>query len=310
MQRYGICFLAGSLLLLSACTGRTDKPAAAQSGVRPVHFRNAMPPVGLASEHLSEWMRDHYWDRFDFADTLLPARADTLEMLRAFAVYVDRYVVPGDRTAIDSLMRRASVSGAMLRYFAMLGSRVLYDPNSPLRNDELYMAVLEAELSSPWLDSIEKVAPRYELEMALRNRVGSRANDFRYTLADGTTRRMYDLKADYLLLFINNPGCDMCRQLREELEASPMVRSRIERGELCVLALCPDADLTEWKANRDRIPASWINAYDKDTRLLQDSLYDLRAVPSLYLLDRDKRVLVKDASDVGAIEWALDHDAR
>ena len=35
-------------------------------------------------------------------------------------------------------------------------------------------------------------------------------------------------------------------------------------------------------------------------------LYDLKAIPALYLLDRDKRVLVKDSTDVPQIEEAID----
>ena len=34
-------------------------------------------------------------------------------------------------------------------------------------------------------------------------------------------------------------------------------------------------------------------------------LYDLKAIPSLYLLDRAKRVVVKDSVDVGELEYML-----
>ena len=45
--------------------------------------------------------------------------------------------------------------------------------------------------------------------MAMQNRIGERANDFRYTLASGATGTLYGVKAEYVLLFINNPGCPM-----------------------------------------------------------------------------------------------------
>jgi hypothetical protein len=38
----------------------------------------------------------------------------------------------------------------------------------------------------------------------------------------------------------------------------------------------------------------------------EKSLYDLHAIPTLYLLDRDKRVLVKDSTDVPYIEEVID----
>lgn len=122
--------------------------------------------------------------------------------------------------------------------------------------------------------------------MAMQNRLGQPANDFRYTLASGASGTLYGLQAEYVLLFINNPGCAMCREIREAITSSPMLSEMIERGRLKVLALYPDEDLTEWRDYRDHIPASWINAYDKGCVVREKSLYDLHAIPALYLLDR------------------------
>ena len=42
--------------------------------------------------------------------------------------------------------------------------------------------------------------------------------------------------------------------------------------------------------------------YDEGMKITHERLYDLRAIPALYLLDGQKRVLVKDCADVGYIE--------
>ena len=204
------------------------------------------------------------------------------------------------------LMRRASASRPMLDYFTMLAQQVIHDPNSPLRNDEFYIPVMQAVLASPYYDEYERIGPAYDLAMASQNRLGQRANDFRYTLASGATGTLYGVKAEYTLLFINNPGCGMCKQLREQISGSPMLSEMIERGRLKILALYPDEDLTEWRNYRDHIPATWINAYDAGCLVRENGTYDLTAIPSLYLLDSDKRVLVKDCTDVPYIEEVID----
>ena len=43
------------------------------------------------------------------------------------------------------------------------------------------------------------------------------------------------------------------------------------------------------------IPSKWINGYDKELTVRNRELYDLKAMPTLYLLDKDKKVLLKDA---------------
>ena len=305
LRKWTLCLLA---LAGAACGGRnaaerTDGGTYTAAAV----FLPEIPPARLDPQQRRDFLRYHYWDRFDFADTLFIARVDTLHMLEAFAAYVgllsDR---SNDRVPMDSLMRRAAASRPMLEYFAMLAERVLADPNSPLRNDELRIPVLETLVASPFLDEYEKIAPAYDLHLAGQNRIGRRANDFRYTLASGASGRLYWLDAEYVLLFINNPGCPMCKQIREAICDSPMLTEMIERGRLKVLAVYPDEDLTEWEAYRSRIPDTWINAYDRGCAIRERELYDLKAIPALYLLDRDKRVLVKDSTDVPQIEEAID----
>jgi hypothetical protein len=44
-------------------------------------------------------------------------------------------------------------------------------------------------------------------------------------------------------------------------------------------------------------PDEWYNGFDPDLAIRTDNLYSVRAIPSLYLLDQDKRVIMKDAPE-------------
>ena len=304
---YRLLSLLTVAALLVSCANRTARQQTATADNGSATFQVPTPPTYLTDEGRRDYLKAHYWDRFDFTDTLFLARIDTARMFEAFARYVmllsDR---PTDGTPIDSLMRRASSSRRMMDYFAMLADGVLHDPNSPLRNDEFYIPVLRALLAAPWYDEYERIAPEYDLRMALQNRVGHPANDFRYTLASGAQGTLYGLDAEYVLLFVNNPGCPMCREIREEIAASPMLSEMIERGRLCVLTLYPDEDLAAWRDYAEQIPPKWINAYDRGCVIREEGTYDFNAIPSLYLFDRDKRVLVKDSVSVPQIEEVID----
>ena len=93
-------------------------------------------------------------------------------------------------------------------------------------------------------------------------------------------------------------------------KVQPLLSEMIRAGRLEVLALYPDEDLTAWRAHAPQVPSSWINAYDAGARISKEELYDLKAIPSMYLLDRDKRVLAKDAFEAGYIEWLLDRQPQ
>ncbi|WP_295936741.1 DUF5106 domain-containing protein [uncultured Alistipes sp.] len=302
-----------SLLILTvaaiavSCGGRSRQQQQTAATPKARVFLPAIAPVALSAEEKREYLRWHYWDKFNFSDTLFVQQVDTMHMIEAYAQWIalisDR---PTDPAPVDSLMHRASASRPMLDFFTMLAEKVLHDPNSPLRNDEFYIPVMQAVLASSYYDEYERIGPAYDLDMASQNRIGHRANDFRYTLASGATGTLYGIKAEYVLLFINNPGCTMCKEIREQIGSSPMLAEMIERGRLKVLALYPDEDLTEWHDYRSQIPAAWINGYDAGCVIREKGAYDLTAIPALYLLDQQKRVLVKDSTDVPYIEEVID----
>jgi hypothetical protein len=73
------------------------------------------------------------------------------------------------------------------------------------------------------------------------------------------------------------------------------------RTMLTILTLYPDNNLTEWYKYLPEMPVKWIHAYDKGMEVTQRKLYDIKAIPTLYLLDKDKKVILKDSS-IEAIE--------
>lgn len=268
-------------------------------------FRLPLPPADAEPEQQRLFLRDHFWDNLPFADTTLLDRLDSLELLQAYCAYVGQILTETDTAAMRHLMERADTSRPLFQRLYDLSELLLYDPNSPIRSDELYIPVLEQAIASDHYTPEQKLPMSYTLALVSQNRVGQRANDLRYTLYDGSSSTLYRLKAPYTLLFISNPGCPLCRTIRSHLSDSPLVSEMVERGELEVLMIYPDEDLKEWYAHRSEIPASWINAYDKGCAIRKGRTYDLKAIPSLYLLDSQKRVLLKDVVDVGRIEYRL-----
>lgn len=283
------------------CTSKAKKMEPAKC----YRFLRVFPPSQASNEEKLAYMRDHYWDKFDFADTLYTTKADTTEMLRVYADYVSNFVGPFNQEPIRKLMERASASKKMFDYFGMLSEKVLHDPNSPYRSDELYIAVLEAQIASPHYDRYEKMAPEYDLQIVSQNRIGHKANDFSYTVASGKSHRMYNVKSDFTIIYFNNPGCSLCRDITKAMKESQIISKMARNGKLKVLAIYPDEQLDEWHKHRAEMPNEWINGYDKGQLIDREKLYNVNAIPALYLLDKQKVVLVKDSINVGEIEEIL-----
>jgi hypothetical protein len=259
-------------------------------------------------ERIDDFYARNWWRDFDFADTTQVALTDTAYMVRLFADWatvLERVPREVGAECVEQVMDRASASKNTFGMFVMAARQVLADPNSDLRDDELYMPVLRARIASPFTDEVSRERCRYRLGILSQNRLGHKANNIRYTLVDGFEGTLYGIKAEYTLVFINNPGCEMCRTVREEICASALLSGYIASGRLKVLAIYPDQDLDEWLRYRSEMPSAWINGYDRECVMRTDGTYNLAAIPSLYLLDKDKTVLIKDAVSIPLIESAI-----
>lgn len=160
--------LTGLFALAGACNARAQAPAT------PVPFRLPdIPAVLTAPEDRAAYLSVHYWDHFDFKDPSLIERAEVTE--QAFVDFISILPYAGNApAAVDTLYRRAAADRRMLDHFITLGDKYLYEPNSPMHNEELYILVLRAQLANPALSRTEKIRPRYLLELALKTVPGIR----------------------------------------------------------------------------------------------------------------------------------------
>lgn len=155
-----------------------------------------------------------------------------------------------------------------------LSEKYLYNPNSMMRNDELFIPALEYMIDSPAISEDLKMRPEALLAIAQLNRVGQVANDFH--IEEG--KMMHQVQAPYTLLYFNDPDCEDCKRTSSVIERSEVLTSLQQQGELVIVSLLTTENMEV------------------------DSLYDLKAIPTLYLLDESKRVLLKDPTIERVIE--------
>lgn len=285
-------------LLLISCGGKRQESVSATDDKKPLTFTLPEVPVMLqAPEDRLNFVVQHYWDNFDFKDTAYIHEPDVTE--QALVNYMDLLTrVPS--TLSDSClvrtMQQTSQEKKMLNYFAETFRRYLFDPNSPLRNEELYEPVSRFLAASSLTDEAARSRAQHDLKLIGMNRVGSIAADFIYTLPSGAQKRMHDIRSPYTLLLFYNPDCHGCAETLAAMKASETLNNPGILKQVKILAFYPDEDREVWAQHQTEIPAGWTNSYDKDLTVLTKELYDLKAMPTLYLLDKDKKVVLKDVT--------------
>lgn len=225
----------------------------------------SMPDTLRTVEQRAAYLSTHYWDNFDFADTLALQDKELAE--QGFVNFIDmlsRFDQQVAQKGITAFTAKAYVHAASKEKFENLIEEYCADNKSPLRNDLLYGQFLKAMKTSSCFDETEKERIDFKLKATLKHLPGDIASDFSFTLADGKPHHLSDYKDKRVILYFYDPDCENCHKI-EEWFKKQTIPTNIEK--LNIVANMP-----------------------------LSSLYDLKEMPTIYLLDKGNIVRLKDCT--------------
>lgn len=309
-------FYAG-LLLLAACAPKKTKAPVVLTRDFPMV---EIPKMVVDPQERMVWLCEHFWDRFTATDSLYYCDSVTVngvpflqleQQVGTFATVLDQVPLPVGVKSMGLCYDRleafqlAKPDGNVLPETVALISRYFYDPNSPVRSEDLYLPFVSRLAQSALIQEDYRAGYAWDAQMCALNRIGTPAADFVFIDTAGKRRTLYSIKADHTLLIFGNPDCKACKELLETMEGVPEVSALIASGSLRVVDIYIDEDIPLWKERMASYPKQWINGYDPNHTIREDLIYNVRAVPSLYLLDAGKTVLLKDALPEKVIDALL-----
>ena len=190
------------------------------------------------------------------------------------------------------------------RMMMELAEKRFSDPADPLHNEQLYMVVLKHTTENFVLSNAEKEKQRLLLMGAKKNMIGTIAADFDYvTPNDKAVHHLKDLKADYILVYFNNPDSESCETVKERLANNELINNLVSEKKLIVLGIYPYDDQKLWK--KSKYPSMMINGWNQSRQIEYNELYDLPTLPCFYLLDNNYTVLIKNEGSLNKVETRL-----
>lgn len=239
----------------------------------------------------------HYsvWAGFAFENKQAVESREAEERFARFLLGLEHQTPTQQAEQIGALLAKAEQHNATAR-FLTLAEKYLYEPNSPYRDDEQYLLFLQYAAAHQLADYTTN--PRYQKHymMVQKNRVGHKATDFPYTTQVGEKGRLYNLQSRYILLFFHDPDCEECQYVKQQLENQ---HAYFAQKGVQVVAVYIDNEVEAWR--KAHYPSTWLSIYAPE--IDKQDLYDIKALPTLYLLDVQKKVIVKD----GMIEHVIQY---
>lgn len=267
-------------------------------------FRRPEIPLMMQNdpEQKIRYYAQNFWENYPFSDSAFVAHDATEILFQEYTEALNRITPADAEEAIVKMLEAAEKDAIAYTRFCSLSNKFFDDPNSPYRNEDFYMAVLGQMLKSNRLTEVEKLRPADQLKQANKNRPGMKAADFSYNDMNGKQGRLSSFNSPYTLLFFYEPDCSNCKESAKRLATNPIVNQAIHNGNLKVLAVYSGPEQEEWETTLPHMPVNWIVVHNNKEEVVMKGLYEIKATPTLYVLDKNKTVILKDATEAAILE--------
>lgn len=249
----------------------------------------SVPSTLRTPEDRLQYLGIHYWDRFDFRSQSLLADKDVTE--QGFVNFIDLLSRMDSLTAArsaDAFVTKAFAQKQSADTFTSLSHHYLENPQSPLRNDAVYVVLLRSMRRRKGLTPTQRQSLDYKIRTFGSNLPGQRAADFQFVDRRGKHHRLSDYRHERVLLFFYDPDCDNCHRISSQLSRDHRLAGTR------VLAIYPDGDTPHWQRTPQTFPRTWTDGYSPRGEVNAKLLYTVRATPTLMLIGRGGLVELKD----------------
>jgi Domain of unknown function (DUF5106)/Thioredoxin-like len=263
------------------------------------------PAAKTDSMFAYHYFKKHYWDGVNFYD-------DRLTRTPFFEGRIDKYmeqlVYPSADSVIkelDYMLSYASINEEMQK-FLLLKFVNRYLNQKYMWEDKVFVHLFEQYFSQKkysWLTDkgMKVITDRAYSLMA--NILGTEASDIELPDTSGKPTKLYSLQAPYTLVVIWDPTCSHCKEIVPKLDSAYNARWKTMGLKFFGMARETDGKKSDWlNFIHDHHLKEWTHVYyskeDDQARInagipSYSQLYDVQTFPTLYLLDKDKRIIAK-----------------
>jgi hypothetical protein len=247
---------------------------------------------------------EHLFDTFTWEDERLLSTPVMYNKLKTFA----QQIIPLPKTIAAPIVLKVLHDSKKNKkmYYAFFDylEHDFGSYKSPYRDELLYMEMLKDILSEPFLEETRKMRYEYELNLISRNQPGDQAIDFNVLLSSGDTTTLYDIDAEILILYFQNPDCPTCGEFREKMKNMESLGHAINVGKVKVLTVYFEENESLWHNYlKTKAFNSWMQGWNSDLQFSEKALYECRVIPMIMILDKGKKVIKKDIFPDELEEW-------
>ncbi|GAB6008989.1 thioredoxin-like domain-containing protein [Dysgonomonas reticulitermitis] len=243
--------------------------------------------------------RIHYFDNMDLTDPRLWRSSYLIPTINTYmSTWVEQY--PDSlATAASELVAKTKGNDIcfkeMLSYFTntALESKTMGNENVWAKLYEDYIRVHDV----PWITTEQRGLLSQKYETIKMNRIGMTAQSLQLETIDGKPINTGEIEADYLILYFYDHDCSHCQETIPK--AHDLYKAYKDKGVRMVTI-----DINN---NKEQMISfiekhnlrDWINCADAGYKSKFWIYYNVSGVPSIYIIDKDKKIIAKNIDNEG-----------
>lgn len=255
----------------------------------------------------ARYIKAHYWDQIPLHDDRVlrtPFFNDKLE------TYFRYYVVPDADSLISEvnyLLLASRAGNDMFKYLLGYFTDKYINPEI-MGHDKVFIFLFNQYFSkgdTSWLTAKQREYIFNRAYSLMANQIGETGAALNLLDTAGKTTPMYAVNAPFTFLVFWDPNCGHCKEMIPRIDS--IYQARWKKEDVAIYAVNVDEKaLDEWKKYiESHHLTNWIHTYQPKEEREADAkanrpnfrqLYDVFQTPTLYLLDREKRIIGKKLS--------------
>lgn len=251
------------------------------------------------------YYKDHYWDDTYFFDERLVRTTFFEEKLDR---YFENLVAPNPDSVIkeiDWMLAYATANDEMQRFLLVkfvnryLNMKYMWD-------DKVFVYLFEKYFSQkdyPWLTEKGKKTIFDRAYSLMANLFGTQAAEIELPDSTGKMKKLYSITDTFTVVIFWDPTCGHCKETLPRIDS--IYRAKWKNLHVKIYAIGKETDGTkeDWlKFINEHNLKDWVHVYyskaANEARVNNNipgyyQLYDVQSVPTIYLLDKEKRIVAK-----------------
>lgn len=275
--------------------------------------RPVVPPIPVVkgkpdSLYPFRYVKDHFWDGVLFND-------DRLLHTPFFEPKLDEYFNNYVSIDADSIIKEVNYillsarTGKEIYPYLLTKFTNKYMTPEYMGQDKVFVYLFEHFFAKGDTSILNESSKKMVTERAyslMANLIGLPAPPLNLSDTTGKTISLYSINAPYTLIVYWDPNCGHCKEELPKIDS--MYRNKWKALGVAVYSICAEgASINDWKKylSTNKLPTEWKHVYETDKAREANikagkpgmrQLYDFYLTPTLYLVDRNKRIIAKKLS--------------